>query len=96
VKAVVQNPDLKLQSGVPVTATVSLPATTGVGIPTTAFLDDTHQSVIVNANGTAKVANVKEIASDGKTSIVSGLTSGQTVVADGQLGITAGEKLSER
>jgi HlyD family secretion protein len=96
VKAIVQNPDLKLQSGVPVTATVSLPPTSGVGIPTTAFLDDTHQSVIVNANGTAKVAAVHEIASDGKTSIVSGLNSGQTVVTDGQLGITAGEKLSER
>lgn len=96
VKAIVQNPDLKLQSGVPVTATISLPATSGIGIPTTAFLDDTHQSVIVNANGTAKVVAVHEIASDGKTSIVSGLSAGQTVVADGQLGITAGEKLSAR
>lgn len=96
VKTVVENPDLKLQSGVPVTATVGLPVTTGIGIPTTAFLDDTHQSVIVNANGTAKVEKVHEIASDGTTSIVSGLSSGQIVVADGQLGITNGEKLSER
>ena len=96
VKTVVENPDLKLQSGVPVTATVALPATTGLGIPTTAFLDDTHGSVIVDSNGTAKVATVHELASDGTTSIVSGLSSGATVVSDGQLGITNGEKLSER
>jgi multidrug efflux pump subunit AcrA (membrane-fusion protein) len=96
VKTVVDNPDLKLQSGVPVTATVALPATTGLGIPTTAFLDDTHASVIVDSDGTAKVATVHELASDGTTSIVSGLSSGATVVSDGQLGITSGEKLSER
>jgi hypothetical protein len=79
-----------------VTATVSLPPTRGIGIPETAFLDDTHTTVIVDANGTAKVANVKEIASDGTTSVVSGLASGETVVTDGQLGITSGQKLSER
>jgi multidrug efflux pump subunit AcrA (membrane-fusion protein) len=96
VKTVVGNADLRLQSGIPVTATVSLPPTRGIGIPETAFLDDTHTTVIVDANGTAKVANVKEIASDGTTSVVSGLASGETVVTDGQLGITSGQKLSER
>jgi len=96
VKTLVANPDLRLQSGLPVSATVALPATTGIGIPTTAFLDDTHQSVIVDANGNAKVANVRETASDGRTSIVTGLSAGQTVVSDGQLGLTAGAKISER
>lgn len=96
VKTIVSNPDLRLQSGVPVTATVALPATTGVGIPATAFLDDTHGSVIVDAGGTAKTTNVREIATDGKNSVVSGLSSGQIVVSDGQSGVTSGQKLSER
>jgi HlyD family secretion protein len=96
VKTIVSNPDLRLQSGVPVTATVALPATTGVGIPATAFLDDTHGSVIVDAGGTAKTTNVREIATDGKNSVVSGLSSGQIVVSDGQSGVASGQKLSER
>jgi multidrug efflux pump subunit AcrA (membrane-fusion protein) len=96
VKTVIANPDELLQSGVPVTATVDLPATTGIGVPSTAFLDDTHDTVIVDSNGTAKTATVREIATDGKNSVVSGLSSGELVVSDGQSGVTSGQKLSER
>ncbi len=96
VKALVSNTDGKLQSGVPVSATISLPASHGVGIPVAAFLDDTHASVMVDADGTAKVVNVHEVASDGKTSIVTGLTSGEHIVSDGQLGVASGQKLTER
>ena len=96
VKALVDNPGQRLKAGVPVTATIDLAPVRGIGIPTTAFLDDSHSTVIVNRNGKAAVARVREVGTDGHTSIVSGLTAGQTVVADGQLGITSGQKLSER
>jgi len=95
VKVVLSNPDLKLQSGMPVSATISLPASSGIGIPVTAFLDDTHSSVMADVGGSAKTVNVHEIASDGTTSIVTGLSAGEGVVSDGQLGVTSGQKLSE-
>jgi HlyD family secretion protein len=98
VKVLVANPDEKLQSGIPVTAVATLPAVSGVGIPTTAFLDDTHTSVIVAddelVDTVAKTVNVHEVGSDGTTSIVTGLTAGQNVVSNGQLGVTDGQSLA--
>ena len=96
IKALVDNPGQRLQAGVPVTATIALPPVRGVGVPTTAFLDDSRTTVIVDRRGTAAVAHVRELGSDGHTSVVSGLSVGQTVVADGQLGIANGQKLSAR
>ncbi len=100
VKVLVANPDGKLQSGIPVTAVATLPAVSGVGIPTTAFLDDTHSSVIVAddelVDTVAKTVNVREVASDGTTSIVTGLTAGQSVVSNGQLGVTDGQSLAQQ
>jgi HlyD family secretion protein len=100
VKVLLSNPDQALQSGLPVTGTASLPPIQGVGIPTTAFLDDTHTAVMIAddelVDTVAKTVHVKEIASDGKTSIVSGLKSGQHVVSNGQLGLTDGQSLADR
>jgi hypothetical protein len=96
VKVLVENPDLKLQSGIPVSATVGLPASSGLGIPTTAFLDDTHTTVMADEDGTAKQVKVQERASDGTTSIVTGLNANEYVIADGQLGVANGQKLSDR
>ena len=100
VKVLLANPDQTLQSGLPVTGTASLPPITGVGIPTTAFLDDTHTSVMVAddelVDVVAKTTQVKEIASDGTTSIVTGLKSGQRVVSNGQLGLSDGQSLADR
>jgi multidrug efflux system membrane fusion protein len=100
VKVLVQNPDQKLQSGLPVTATISMPPATGVGIPTTAFLDDTHTTVMIAddqlVDVVAKTVHVKEIASDGTTSIVSGIKAGQKVVSNGQLGLSDGQSLADR
>ena len=98
VKVLVANADGKLQAGLPVTAVTSLPAVTGVGIPTAAFLDDTHTSVMI-ANDelvdvVAKTVQVKELASDGTTSIVTGIKAGQQVIANGQLGVTEGQVLA--
>jgi multidrug efflux pump subunit AcrA (membrane-fusion protein) len=93
------NPGDKLQAGLPVSATINLPAVTGVGIPTTAFLDDTHTSVMVAddelVDVVAKTVKVREIGSDGTTSIVTGLKAGQTVVSNGQLGLADGQSIAQ-
>jgi multidrug efflux pump subunit AcrA (membrane-fusion protein) len=93
VKALVQNPDGRLQSGVPVTATIALAPTTGTSIPTGAFLDDTHSTVMLDVNKTAKVTQVRELASDGTVSIVSGIRPGQILIANGQLGLQPNQSL---
>jgi HlyD family secretion protein len=99
VEVIVQNPDGKLQSGIPVSATAALPAVSGIGIPTTAFLDDTHTTVMVAddelVDVVAKTVKVRELGSDGTTSIVSGLKAGQAVIANGQLGVTDGQSLAQ-
>jgi RND family efflux transporter MFP subunit len=98
VKVLVQNADGKLQSGLPVTASASLPPVSGIGIPTTAFLDDTHTTVMIAddqvVDTVAKLVHVHELGSDGKTSIVSGLKAGQVVISNGQLGVTDGQSLA--
>jgi hypothetical protein len=43
----------------------------------------------------AKTAKVRELGSDGTTSIVSGLKAGQAVIANGQLGVTDGQSLAQ-
>lgn len=96
VKAQVSNPGDVLQSGVPVTATIDLPASAGIGIPSTSFLDDTRSSVMIAQKGVAKRVAVKELASDGTTSIVTGLPAGAQVISDGQLGLTDGQSLGGR
>jgi membrane fusion protein, heavy metal efflux system len=99
VEALLKNPDGKLQSGLPVTASIALPPVHGVGIPTTAFLDDTHTTVMVAedelVDTVAKTVHVKELGSDGTTSIVSGLKAGTPVISNGQLGVTDGQSLAQ-
>ena len=72
----------------------------GIGIPTAAFLDDTHTTVLVASDQlvdvVAKTTHVQELGSDGTTSIGSGVTAGQKVVANGQLGVTEGQSLAQQ
>jgi len=99
VKVLVANADGKLQSGLPVTAILSLPPVSGVGIPTTSFLDETHTTVMIAddqlVDVVAKTVHVHELASDGTTSIVSGLKAGQVVISNGQLGISDGQSIAQ-
>jgi RND family efflux transporter MFP subunit len=99
VQVIVANPGLKLQAGLPVSATIDLPPVQGVGIPTTAFLDDTHTSVMIAddelVDTVAKTVKVRELGSDGTTSIVSGLKSGQSVISNGQLGLAEGQSIAQ-
>lgn len=95
VKAQVPNPGYLLHSGMPVTGTVTLPAANGITIPTTAFLDDTHTSVLtVGPDHVARSAQVSEVRSDGKNSIVNGLAAGTDVIANGQSGVTDGQHVT--
>ncbi|MGH7716886.1 MAG: efflux RND transporter periplasmic adaptor subunit [Vulcanimicrobiaceae bacterium] len=94
VKALLENPGDVLQAGVPVTGTIDLPSTKGIGIPVTAFLDDTRSTIMVAQRGTAKLTHVHELANDGTTSIVTGIDTGAKVIADGQLGLTDGQVLN--
>ncbi|HXM06507.1 MAG TPA: hypothetical protein VN936_03545, partial [Candidatus Acidoferrum sp.] len=95
VKVLVRHTLGALAAGLPVTGVIALPAASGIGIPTTAFLDDSHTSVMIDNNGTAQRSAVREVGNDGTTSIVQGLRSGTTVISNGQLGITAGEDLED-
>jgi HlyD family secretion protein len=96
VKVRVANPGGTLVAGMPVTGTLALPKTSGVGIPAAAFLDDSRTTVLTDDDGVARLVHVRELASDGTTSIVTGLPTGTSVVANGQLGLTNGQKLSAR
>jgi HlyD family secretion protein len=95
VKVLVRNTKGALAAGLPVTGVIALPSASGVGIPVTAFLDDSHTSVMIDKDGTAARSSVREVANDGTTSIIEGLKSGTTVISNGQLGITAGEDLED-
>lgn len=93
VKVLVRGTQGRLAAGLPVTGVIALTPATGISIPTTSFLDDSHSSVMADRDGTATVMKVREVASDGTTSIVTGLSNGQIVISNGQLGITPGEDL---
>jgi multidrug efflux pump subunit AcrA (membrane-fusion protein) len=99
VQVIVANRDGSLAAGLPVSATIDLPAVHGVGIPTTAFLDDTHTTVMIAddqlVDTVAKTVKVRELGTDGTTSIVSGLKAGQTVISNGQLGIADGQSIAQ-
>ncbi len=95
VKVLLPNNDESLRPGMAVQGSVRLPAVRGVRIPETAFTDDNHDAVqIVQSDSTVKTVKVSELASNGTTSVVSGLSSGTRVVSNGQSSIGDGEKVS--
>ncbi len=98
VQTIIANPDQHLQAGLPVSATISLPKVTGILVPTTAFLDDSHTTLMtVEDDGDSDVAHqvpVRELTSDGTHSIVTGLTVGTKVISNGQLGLTEGQSIA--
>lgn len=95
VKVLMTNSSGSLRPGMAVLGQVALPAVRGVGIPTTAFTDDNHDTIdIVTPGDTIKTIHVAEVASSGSTSIVSGVPSGTRVVSDGQTSVGDGEKVS--
>jgi multidrug resistance efflux pump len=97
VKLLLNNPGESLKAGLPVDADIALPPVTGIGVPVTAFLDDTHTTVMIADDQieetVAKVVHVHELGSDGVTSVVDGLKSGNVIISNGQLGLADGQTL---
>lgn len=96
VKVEAPNRDGALRPGMPVSGTVRQPPVTGLAVPATAFLDDSHQTLMSIQDGTAHVVHVTEIAEDPHYAIVSGIPPGLQVVPDGSSGIADGEKVAVR
>jgi multidrug efflux pump subunit AcrA (membrane-fusion protein) len=82
VKVLVPNPNGILRSGMPVTGVVALPPVSGIEIPMTAFVDDTHTSVYAIENNVARSHAVHDVKDDGTHAIVTGLTAGTEIVSD--------------
>jgi RND family efflux transporter MFP subunit len=91
VKAVLPNPGNQFHSGMVVTGQVSRPRTTGLRIPRTSFTDDTQTTVQTIVNSVIKTLPVTLVAEDGKYAVVEGLHSGQSIVINGQLGLSDGQ-----
>jgi multidrug efflux pump subunit AcrA (membrane-fusion protein) len=96
VKVILKNPSGLIRPGMAVAANVSMPTLRGIRIPTTAFVDDTHTSVMTVRNGTIATAKVRESGGDGSFSVVSGLAPGTRVVSDGQSGFSNGQQVATR
>lgn len=82
VKALLANPGDVLRAGMPVSAQVSEPPVSGVVIPVTAFVDDTHTSVYVVRAGTVRAQTVTSVKEDGTDAVVTGLAAGTPIVKD--------------
>jgi RND family efflux transporter MFP subunit len=91
VKVLAPNKSGAFHSGMVVSGLVSRPSTTGIRIPVTAFLDTTNSTVQIIDNHAAKTVNVTMSASDGKNAVVRGLRGGESVIANGQLGLSDGQ-----
>ncbi|HTU83610.1 MAG TPA: efflux RND transporter periplasmic adaptor subunit [Candidatus Acidoferrales bacterium] len=95
VKVLVANPYRKLRPGMAVLGIVPLPSVRGVAVPTTAFIDDNHDSLLtVDSANRVRTEHVTEVASDGNASVVSGLALGTRIIDDGQLSVGDGEKVT--
>jgi multidrug efflux pump subunit AcrA (membrane-fusion protein) len=96
VKVVLSNPNGAIRAGMAVASDVSMPTLRGIRIPTTAFVDDTHSSVMVVRNSVVSTVKVHEMGGDGTNSVVSGLVPGTRVIADGQSGYSDGQQVAVR
>lgn len=92
----VSNPDHVLRSGMAVQGNVALPPVHGVGIPYTAFTDQNRDMIqIVQPDATVKTVRVTMVATNGSTTIVSGIDPGTRVISNGEsTNLGDGEKVS--
>ncbi len=96
VEADVPNDRGVLISGMPVAGRVALPHVRGIEVPQTAFLDDSHDTVMAVVDAKAKQLDVTLQATDGKHAIVGGVPAGTHVIADGTSGIASGQTVATR
>jgi HlyD family secretion protein len=95
VKVLLANPGQQLRPGMVVQGDVASLPVTGVRVPVSAFTDDNHDAVMsVQPGGAVKTLKVAEVASDGATSVVTGIGSSTRLVSNGQMSLGDGEKVS--
>jgi hypothetical protein len=82
VRVLVDNADGHLHAGMPVNGFVDMPPVRGLVIPLTAFTDDTHTAVYTVDGGVVHQKPATEIADDGARAVVTGIASGEQVVAN--------------
>lgn len=93
IKVVIPNKGDTLRPGMTVSANVGLPVQNGIAVPVTAFLDDTHQTVMIVEGDTAHVARVTEVTEDPHFAIVNGLPAETKVITSGETNVTDGQKV---
>ena len=93
VKVSVPNERGGLRAGTPVQAMVALQPVRGLTVPASAFIDDARTRIITVANHRARTVHVTELATDGATSIVSGIAPGTQIVRDGSAGVSDGQSV---
>ena len=91
VKVTLPNAQGTLLPGMAVSGTAPLASASGIRIPDTAFLDTTNSTIQIVSGGIVRTANVTMIADDGKNAIVTGISQGISVVANGQSGLSDGQ-----
>jgi multidrug efflux pump subunit AcrA (membrane-fusion protein) len=92
-KVLLDNSRNTLRPGMVVTGTASMPGSSGIRIPVTAFLDTTDSSVQVVRDQAAQTVHVTTLAQDAKNAIVVGVPQGAVVIANGQLGLADGQRV---
>ncbi len=92
IKAVLPNRRGRFHSGMVIAGQVSRPKASGVTIPVTAFVDDTQTTVQTLSGGVVKTLPVTMVAEDAKKAVVLGLSAGQQIIANGQLGLSDGQQ----
>jgi HlyD family secretion protein len=94
VKVLVDNARGLLRPGMVVSGTAPLPGSQGMRIPVTAFLDTTDSTVQVVRGGVVRTVTVTMLGQDARNAVVVGLQPGETVVANGQLGLADGQPVT--
>lgn len=93
VKVVVDNARGTLRPGMVVTGQAGLPGASGIRVPVTAFLDTTESTLLVVRDGLASTVHVTTLAKDANNAVVVGLPAGAVVIANGQLGLSDGQRV---
>jgi membrane fusion protein (multidrug efflux system) len=87
VKVLIDNARGLLRPGMVIAGNAALPPQNGIRVPITAFLDTTNTTVQVVRDCKTATVNVTMLGEDNKNAVVTGLSAGETVVQNGQLGL---------
>lgn len=94
VKVLLANPAGVLRPGMAVSANVRFATVSGIRIPDTAFLDTTNSTIQIVKAGIVQTAHVTQLADDGNNAVVTGISTGVSVVINGQSGLLDGQTVS--